>query len=111
MSHSKDAILRSNGETMARAYIELVVPSCRPEPPTLLERVVLVDPRHTVTLSGPPKGAGARNPDQRVFPTPKAPGIEMPDARPLMKAQRFWIDPELLEQWDREEAQKRAGSA
>jgi hypothetical protein len=57
------------------------------------------------------KGAGPRNPDQRTLPVPKGPGIELPDGRPVMKAQRIWIDPELLMKWEEEhrrEATERA---
>jgi hypothetical protein len=103
----KQAILRSNGEHEARAYARITVPALRDPLRIEEERVVLTDPRRTETVSGPATGTGPRNPHQNVWPPPKAPGIELPDARPLTKAQRFWIDPELLEQWDQEEAERR----
>jgi hypothetical protein len=103
----KQAILRSNGEHEARAYAQGTVPALRAPPRIEEERVVLTDPRRTETVSGSPAGAGPRNLNERVWPPPEAPGIELPDARPLTKAQRFWIDPELLEQWEQEEAERR----
>jgi len=106
----RPTILRSNGENEARAHARFTVPAHRDAPPIEDERVVLVDPRRAETVSGPPASSGPRDPQQKVWPTPKAPGIEMPDGRPLMKAQRFWIDPELLERWEREEAERRQGA-
>lgn len=103
---SQARTLGSNGEREARAYVKCSIPTSRPEPPLDAARVVVCDPR--LTASGGSKSSGPRNPEQSVWPAPKAPGIELPDRRPLHKAQRFWIDPELLEQWDREDEQKRA---
>jgi hypothetical protein len=75
------------------------VPPSEPGPVPDEERVVIVDPRRAPTLpSDRRKGAGARAPDQMRRPEPSN-GIELPDARPLMKTQRVWIDPELIAQW------------
>lgn len=106
----RPAILRSNGENEARAYARITVPATRGAPLIESERVVLTDPRRTETVSGSPKSSGPRNAEQKVWPAPKAPGIELPDGRPLMKAQRIWIDPELLVEWELEEAQRRRGA-
>jgi hypothetical protein len=104
------AILRSNGENEARAHAWITVPASPAAPALDAERVVVVDPRRTATISGPPRSSGPRNLEQKVWPAPKAPGIELPDRRPLTKAQRFWIDPELLVEWEREEAERRQGA-
>jgi hypothetical protein len=39
-----------------------------------------------------------------AWPPPKGPAIVLPDGRPLTKAQRFWIDPDLFARWDAEAA-------
>lgn len=57
------------------------------------------------------KGAGPRNPDQRTAPVAKGPCVELPDGRPVMKAQRIWIDPELLLKWEEEHRREAAKSA
>ena len=102
-------ILRSNGENTACAYTWVAIPEPGLVPSTNAERVVLCDPRDADTMARSPQSSGPRNPAQRVPLVPKQPGIELPDNRPLTKAQRFWIDPELLVKWDREEAERRRG--
>ncbi len=92
-------VLRSNGQNEAHAYAMLDVPPSRPEPPVDLERVHLRDPRRVPTA---PIGAvltGPRNPEQRVWPAPAPPGVDLPDALPATKAQRVLIDPDLIAQW------------
>ncbi len=106
----RPTILRSNGENEVRVHAWVTVRPSRFAPPVEDERVVLVDPRRTETVSGPVQCSGPRNPEQKVWPAPRAPGIELPDGRPLMKAQRIWIDPELLERWEREEEERRRGA-
>jgi hypothetical protein len=115
MSKSRTTTLRSNGEPSARAHAVVEVrpgsgeaPPGSSKPPVPEERVVIVDPTRTATRVGGPAGSGPRNPEQRVWPPPRGPAIELPDHRPLTKAQRFWIDPELFAQWDREHAAGRA---
>ena len=100
----RPVIFRSNGETSARAYVRLDVPVSRAAPLIEDARVVLVDPHRTETVSGLPRSSGPRDPQQSAWPAPRSPGIELPDGRPLMKAQRIWIDPDLIEQWEREAA-------
>ena len=106
---SKTTTIRSDGEPSMRGHACFALPGRAPEPePEDGERVVITDPRATSTLAGAPSGAGPRDPDQGAWPPPKPPGIELPDGRPLTKAQRFWIDPELLATWDDEERRKQA---
>jgi hypothetical protein len=103
----KSLVLTSDGEPEARAYAEASVPRTQPPPPMPEARVQLVDPHETETLAGSPASSGPRNPEQMIFPAPKPPGVELPDGRPIMKTQRIIIDPELLAQWDREEAERK----
>lgn len=106
----KPAILRSNGELTARAYARVDVPVGGSAPACETARVLIVDSRRTETISGPPKRSGPRNPEQSIWPPPKAPGVELPDGRPLSKAQRIWIDPDLIDQWEREAAERKQGT-
>ena len=107
MASRKTITIRSNGEPEARAYACLRVPAGSPEPPPEDARVVITDPRRAVTRDGSPIGGGPRNPEQKVWRGPRPPGVELPDARPLTKAQRFWIDPELLAAWEQEEDERK----
>jgi hypothetical protein len=106
MAKTAVGVLESNGMNEARAYVIVVVYPAQPEPILEHERVQIVDPRATSTVrSGAPcPSAGPRNPDQRVWPAAKAPGIELPDGLPATKAQRVRIDPELMAQWRAEAA-------
>lgn len=100
--------LRSDGALNARGYATAAVPPARPSPVLEAERILIVDPRRTATLPASQRaGAGPRAPEQLRRPKPSA-GIELPDARPLTKAQRVWIDPELLVQWAAEDRQNGA---
>jgi hypothetical protein len=103
--------LKSNGELSARGYAVVEVRRGAPEPPVAPERVVIVRPTQTATRTGPRAGSGPRAPDQQTWPPQKGPAIVLPDGRPLTKAQRFWIDPELLAQWDAEAKMERRQSA
>jgi hypothetical protein len=97
-------IFQSNGEPVARAYAIVRVPSSVVAPIVELTRVEIVDPRRTATLrSDRPRSPGPREPTQKARPAPKRPGIELPDGRPIMKTQRIFVDPELVEQWEQEE--------
>ncbi len=105
---TRDArVIRSNGEPSSRGYVVAVVPPRTAEPVAEDERVIVSDPRRIPTVTGPPPSSGPRDPNETVWPRPAAPGIELPDRRPLNKAQRFWIDPELIARWDREAEEKR----
>jgi hypothetical protein len=95
-------MIRSSGETSCRGYAVAAVPARAAEPATADERVIVSDPRRTPTVTGPPRTSGPRDAGEMVWPRPEAPAIELPDRRPLNKAQRFWIDPELIAKWDRE---------
>jgi len=101
MEGSAVKMLSSNGEKEARAYAKAEVPPSPPEPVMENERVQIVDPRHTVTLPSPlPRlGRAPRNPEQKAWPIPRPAGIELPDGRPATKAQRVFLDPELVAQW------------
>jgi hypothetical protein len=95
-------MIRSSGETSFRGYAVATVPARAAEPAEADERVIVSDPRRTPTVTGPPRTSEPRDPAENVWPRPEAPAIELPDRRPLNKAQRFWIDPELIARWDRE---------
>jgi hypothetical protein len=94
--------IKSNGERSARGYAAMQVGPAAPEPSGPEQRVVVLAPSQTPTRTGPRAGSGPRNPQQTAWPPPKGPAIVLPDGRPLTKAQRFWIDPELFVQWDAE---------
>jgi hypothetical protein len=89
-------IYRSNGDVAARAYVVCSVPAFAPPPDEPEARVIVSDPSHAATLRGGPVSSGPRNADEKVWPRPKAPAVQMPDARPLDKAQHFILDPDLL---------------
>lgn len=97
-------VFRSNGEPAAYAH---AVVSLQPRPvaPLVeLARVEILDPRRTATLRADrPRGAGPRDPGQKQWHAQRPPGVELPDRRPIMRTQRFFIDPELFEQADQEE--------
>jgi hypothetical protein len=92
----------SDGASIARGYVVARPPSPVPILPGVAPRVVIVDPRRVATLRvDRPTGGGPRAPQQ--IHLPKRPtGIELPDGRPLTKAQRVYIDAELIEQWTAE---------
>jgi len=98
--------IRSDGERSMRGYACLDVPPPAPEPPAMLARVVITEPR-SGSRSGWPQGAAPRNPEQTRFPAPRPPGVELLDGLPMAKAQRIWLDPEQLAAWDEEERAKR----
>lgn len=105
-------IFQTNGDLAARAYAV-----GRPPPPIVppvveIERVEILDPRRTVTLlSDRPRCPGARDPAQMEWRGVKPLRVELPDGRPIMKAQRVFVDPDLVEQWEQEEQNgRRAGT-
>jgi hypothetical protein len=103
--------LRSDGENEASAYVEADVPSSRVEPTIEMERVAVSDPRRTPTLrlDERPRASGPRNPAQKTLPGPEELRVELPERRPLTKAQPVIVPPELAAKW-REEAKKRGGT-
>jgi hypothetical protein len=111
MGASRPRILRSDGAATARVYATIAVPETPAAPPVETERVIIIDPRRVPTRTGPPKSSGPRAQEQMRRAEPKPPGIELPDRRPLMKTQRIWIDAELLEQWEKEEDERRKQGA
>jgi hypothetical protein len=100
--------IRSDGEASVRGYAVAEVPAPTAEPAPPLERVLVVDPTRAETLTGPPLSSGPRNPGQLLRPE-SAPKVELLDGQPLTKGGRVWIDPELLAQWEREEAERKQG--
>jgi hypothetical protein len=99
----KDRCFRSNGEDSARAYAAFPVPRQTGSAPEIA-RVVIRDPRRVATLrSERRRGPGPRDPEQTTWQGPRPLEVETPDGRPVHKAQRFFVDPELYEQWKREE--------
>jgi hypothetical protein len=102
--------LRSDGALNARGYVTATVPPAPPIPVPEAERVVIVDPRRTATTPTSERpGGNPRAPEQRLLPEPST-GIELPDGRPLTKAQRVWVDPEVIARWKAEARQGGAGS-
>jgi hypothetical protein len=104
-------IIKTNGDPFARAYALVEVRPGAPEPGVPLERVLLIRPTQTVTRTGARAGAGPRAPHQRAWPPEKGAAVVLPDGRPLTKAQRFWIDPDLFARWDAEAEVRRRPSA
>jgi hypothetical protein len=95
---------QTNGEPTARAYAIVRVPSPIAAPLVELARVEIVDPRRTVTLRvDRPRGPGPRDPAQKEWRGAKRLRVELPDGRPILKTQRVFVDPELIEQWEQEE--------
>ena len=107
MSTKGERCFRSNGEPSARAYAVGWVQR-RTWPIQEKARVEIRDPRRVVTLRTdrlrPPS---PRNPEQTTWRAPSPLSVEMPDGRPVHKAQRFFVDTELYEQWEREEATRK----
>jgi len=101
---------RSNGEDTLAVY---VAPHAPPAPARAArarddddgERVAISDPRSTATveLRALPLRPGPRNPDQRTL-RPRGPRVELPDRRPLTRAQIVIIPPELIARWRGERA-------
>src|ERR1700678_4499621 len=83
------AVLKTEGEDVARAYVASAVPEGSEHPTIEVDRVRIVPPTRTPTvrLAEVPKGSGPRAPDQRVWSAPKGP-VELPDGRPVTKMQR-----------------------
>ena len=99
---SRATIISSNGEPFARGYAVAHVRPISAEPSVPDERIVLVPPTQTPTRSGPVVRAGPRDAQQTTWPPPKALAVVLLDGRPPTKAQRFWIDGDLLAKWDAE---------
>jgi hypothetical protein len=100
---------QTNGESIARAYAIVRVPSPIAAPLVELARVEIVDPRRTVTLRvDRPQGLGPRDPAQNEWRGAKRLRVELPDGRPILKTQRIFVDPELVEQWEQEERTSKA---
>jgi hypothetical protein len=96
-------VLESHGRNEARAYAVLDVPPPRPEPPVVAERVLVVEPRATATLRrGARAASGPRNAEQKVWPLPPPPAVDLPDGLPADKAQRVHLDPESVARWKAE---------
>jgi hypothetical protein len=98
-------VVASNGDRAKRAYLVADLPAHAAASGQPEARVVIVDPRRAETLTDAPK-SGPRDPTQLVRPEP-APGVQLLDGQSLTRGGRVWIDPDLLEQWEREEAEKR----
>jgi hypothetical protein len=99
---------RSNGEASARAYAIGWVPSCK-VPIAEKARVEIRDPRRVATLRADrPRAPSPRDPEQMTWRVPRPLEVETPDGRPAHKAQRFFVDRELYERWEREEEARKS---
>jgi hypothetical protein len=66
--------------------------------------VEIRDPRRVATLRPDQRRVrGPRDPAQTTWQGARPLEVEAPDGRPVHKAQRFFVDPELYEQWERED--------
>ena len=104
---SAPAVVRSDGEGAARAYVEAEVPE-EPRCPTMeMDRVRIVDPRRAPTMRREDmvKGGGPRAPEQMAVPAAKAPGVEAPMGRPATKMQVLKLDEEFLEELRQKKAE------
>lgn len=98
---------RSNGEMSARAYAAFWVPR-HTGPVPERARVEIRDPRRVATLRADrPRPLGPRDPAQMTWHAASPLEVETPDDRPVHKAQRFFVDPELYERWEREQAARK----
>jgi hypothetical protein len=113
---SAPAVIRTDGEDVAKGYAMGEVaqgPLC---PTEEMERVRIEDPRRLPApreLEQERQGSGPRNPEQRAPLREKGPGIEFPENLPAHKKQPILIDSEVLLQWHeerrkREEAEERS---
>jgi hypothetical protein len=104
-------VLCSDGKATARAYVLMGAPLSVPAPSAPAERVLCVDPLRTPTVRRDERPAsGPRNPDQRAWPAPEAPAVELPDRRPATKTQRVILDPDLVARWRADARAKREGA-
>jgi hypothetical protein len=104
----KDRCFRSNGEDSARAYAIGRVPR-HAGPLPERARVEICDPRRVATLRPDQRrGSGPRDPEQTTWRGPRPLEVERPDGRPVHKAQRFFVDPELYALWERDDAARKA---
>ena len=105
---TRERCFRSNGEPSARAYAVGWVPRCT-LPIQEKARVEIRDPRRVVTLRADrSRPRSPRDSEQITWRAPGPLSVETPDGRPVHKAQRFLVDPELYEQWEREEAARKS---
>jgi hypothetical protein len=117
MSRGENALLwrkgttRSSGQEEARGYVIATVPEQGIASMGPAERVILSDPRRTPTLPVIDGlcGSAPRSPDQATWTPSEGTGIELPDGRPMTEAQRVFVDPELIAQWESDAQRKKAG--
>jgi hypothetical protein len=103
------SIVKSAGEAEARGFVEAELPDEPVHPTMEMDRVQVVDPRHSPTLPRIDlrKVSGPRAPEQLT--KPEAAGVvHAPLERPATKMQPIRIDPEMLMQLSRQAAEKAA---
>jgi hypothetical protein len=95
-------IIRSQGEPTKRGYAVADLPASRSASSPPVARVVLVDPRRTVTRTGAAVASRPSNLPAGVWPPPKPPAIEFPEKLPGNCRQPIIIrDPDVLATWER----------
>lgn len=103
------SIVKSAGEAEAKGFVEAELPDEPVHPTMEMDRVQVVDPRHSPTLPRIElrKVSGPRAPEQMTKPEP-AGAVQAPLARPATKMQPIRIDPEMLMNLSRQAAEKAA---
>jgi hypothetical protein len=103
------SIVKSAGEAEAKGFVEAELPDEPVHPTMEMDRVQVVDPRHSPTLPRIElrKVSGPRAPEQMTKPE-AAGAVQAPLARPATKMQPIRIDPEMLITLSRQAAEKAA---
>ena len=102
MTRRTTTIIRSQGEPMKRGYAVAELPAPQGEPARPMARVVLVDPRRTVTRTGAALTSPSSELDGQVWPPPKPAPVEFPEKLPGDRRQQIIVrDPDVLTTWER----------
>jgi hypothetical protein len=104
--------LKTGGEAAARGYAAADVPAATLCPTMEMDKVRILPPTQTPTvkLGDLANPTGPRDPDAKTKPKPKPP-VELPEGRPTTAMQVIEIDPELLVELTRRQAEREAHDA